>query len=388
MIDRRIGAPSPTCNGKNSSRQWRRWVAVGVLCAAVQLGSPIRAYALFEWLDHLSGPGPFRGIEFQFKLFCLMDQPDPTTAGEAVLTARDLTERVFIEPSARREPGVSATLPLLPPSDVVTQVQQFLLNPLAVIRVAELQNLAVKTAAFADAVRVAAGPSEAERARVARAWDVAAQRLREAAVPRVTVTPGAVLWAACRDRPNRNGGTVPVLADVSAGPTPVPAAGVARRAERYPVFSVNLNYRYYTTGTFFFSGPSTSANYAHGRTIQLQVIQIQPSWPLTGRHDILDAQTGIGLYQFTSEDFPKLRGLILEPVRFDLHFPARLVDRNRNPFMKVLYSASFRWGWVNFPKGFAADDFNATGAAARDISGGEMVFEKGIVWNVGRLFGK
>jgi hypothetical protein len=40
-----------------------------------------------------------------------------------------------------------------------------------------------------------------------------------------------------------------------------------------------------------------------------------------------------------------------------------------------------------FPWGFASSRFSALGGLARDISGGEAIFEQGVVINVGRLFG-
>jgi hypothetical protein len=87
MTDRRIHARSSGSQGRSASGAWRRWAVVGMLCAVVQLASPMRAYALFEWLDHLSGPGPFQGIEFQFKMLCVMDQPSREKALESVLAA-------------------------------------------------------------------------------------------------------------------------------------------------------------------------------------------------------------------------------------------------------------------------------------------------------------
>jgi hypothetical protein len=157
------------------------------------------------------------------------------------------------------------------------------------------------------------------------------------------------------------------------------------------VFSLNLNYRYYTTGPYLFYGPSRRAEYAHGKTIQLQTIEVHPSFPLTkltGGLDILDAQVGIGWYSFTSSDFPKFGGLIVEPGRLDLHFPAQLLDNGPPPLLRLLYSISFRVGLVMFPGGFSASAFNATGDAATDITGREVLFDRGVVVNVGRLLGK
>lgn len=51
-----------------------RRVIVTALCAAAFLFMrPEPAHAWFDWIDQLSGPGPFAGIDFQWRLICAQD---------------------------------------------------------------------------------------------------------------------------------------------------------------------------------------------------------------------------------------------------------------------------------------------------------------------------
>ena len=51
-----------------------RRVIVTALCAASFLFMvPRPAHAWFDWIDQLSGPGPFAGVDFQWRLACVQD---------------------------------------------------------------------------------------------------------------------------------------------------------------------------------------------------------------------------------------------------------------------------------------------------------------------------
>jgi len=52
-----------------------RRVIVTALCAAFFLFMrPAPAHAWWDWLDQLSGPGPFQGVDFQWRLICAQDE--------------------------------------------------------------------------------------------------------------------------------------------------------------------------------------------------------------------------------------------------------------------------------------------------------------------------
>jgi hypothetical protein len=90
-----------------------------------------------------------------------------------------------------------------------------------------------------------------------------------------------------------------------------------------------------------------------------------------------------------------LFGWVVEPIRADFHFPARLSDLENLPrdkvgriVQRVLLALSVRVGIIMFPGGFPADAFNAEPGVARKLPGNEAVFQTGIALNVGRLFGR
>ena len=59
-----------------------RRVIVTALCAASFLFMlPAPAHAWWNWLDELSGPGPFQGVDFQWRLACVQDNRVSTDDG-------------------------------------------------------------------------------------------------------------------------------------------------------------------------------------------------------------------------------------------------------------------------------------------------------------------
>jgi len=50
-----------------------RHLLVVTCCVVVQLAAPAPAQAWWEWIDQLSGPGPFIGWDFQWRVKCIPD---------------------------------------------------------------------------------------------------------------------------------------------------------------------------------------------------------------------------------------------------------------------------------------------------------------------------
>jgi hypothetical protein len=50
-----------------------RHLVIATCCVVVQLAAPAPAQAWWEWLDQLSGPGPFTGWDVQWRLKCIAD---------------------------------------------------------------------------------------------------------------------------------------------------------------------------------------------------------------------------------------------------------------------------------------------------------------------------
>ncbi len=58
-----------------------------VLCAAMLVLTPKPALAWFEFLDYLSGPGPFTGARVDFRVWCFRRT---TATGQAIKEAHEL----------------------------------------------------------------------------------------------------------------------------------------------------------------------------------------------------------------------------------------------------------------------------------------------------------
>lgn len=390
----------------NRARSLRTgWRAVGatVLCLCIQLCLPRRADAFIDWLDHLSGPGPFRGEEFSFQLLCIGDQPSSQQAVQTLLGAG--STRLVLNPAV-------AAAALTPTEQRAAAIQNIDIGPFLNLQLSSSLQSALfdalqgnkaasktellEAAGAIDRVYLHPPASSAQanaasvQAGVRTAWERAQQTLLEAAAPQARALPGIGLWSTCRDHPK----LVHEDYRIDAGAF-WNAQSVGRRHRR-PVLTLNANYRFYTNGRHWpLPAPQRNPDYAGGNTIHLHVFEIQPSLPLTGRLDVLDVQSGVGMYWFTSSNerpgsFPTFTGVILEPVRFDLHVPGWVVDKADEAghrYWRPFLAWSFHFGWVKFPGGFTPADFNATGDATHSIPSNEAVFETGIVFNVGRLLG-
>lgn len=367
----------------------RPWWATALLCAVLQLGAPMPAQAWFGWLDHLSGPGPFKGAEFDFRLMCFVDVPhwtEAAAASQAAFTildqrqaARGTWERsnptlpansvvgraaqsTAAAAGAAAQVGRAVTIEELKQLDVWASVIVNPANPgTAPSREERMILLGQQLTEWADLIRAQTDGNEAE---VVSALERAASLWRGASQPRFSLMPSAVMEATCLDNPKNSR---------------VPADAV-RHGDRRPSPSFALNYRQLYANW----DRSTDTPFAPGERITLRVIEPKFTWPLSGRFDFLDGQAGIGRYWFSSDGFDTLSGWIVEPVRFDVHFPARFAD-GKPWWARGLMAVSYSAGVIMFPGGFPAGSFDRNGRSPQ-LSGNEAIFEQGIVINVGRLF--
>ena len=321
----------------------------------MHVGWPTPAYAWFGWLDGLSGPGPFVGGEFDFKLVCFVDTPRWTDAVDATVAARAFAD-------ARKKTLKSAALDGVKLDAFSPQtLTERIANAPASGREAEMLKIAGELTTEREAFSKAVGVGN--NGDVVDELDKAASLWRESTQPRVSVFPGSIAWASCLDNP-KNSTVSPV--DPKTGKVNV------YHGDRRPAPALVINYRQlYTTNTAF----------ASGNQIVLRIVEPKFSWPLSGSFDFLDGQAGIGRYWFTSDGFATQTGWIVEPVRLDLHFPARFAD-NKPWFPRAMLAFSYSAGVVMFPRGFQAGAF---GAGTSAYAGSEAIFEQGVVFNIGRL---
>jgi len=364
----------------------------------MQLLAPSPAHAWWGWLDNLSGPGPFNGLEFDYKILCLMNQPslqEPVRAQtdftlfESALS-KELTDTLLrsteTEYAQKKTPLDASTL-----TDLGKKLRIF-------VRDLDVKNIGDDYNGEPSSKKLGEVRKEfreifknksltAEQERLLKIFNAEVEVMsgvwRSARVPNTT-TPVFGLWAGCSDRLQRE--------------VPGPGGDIVHN-DRHSVISLVLNYRDLRNARLFhvFSGVARDGT----ATIHLRILEPKLSWPLSGRFDFLDGQAGAGIYRFSSDSFragaKSFHGLVVEPIRFDLHAPGSLVEKwadedkhpIRNFFKRIPLSVSYSAGVVLFPGGFSADRFigDGAGVVGREISGGEAIFEQGIVINVGRLFG-
>src|SRR5262249_50579284 len=59
--------------GSREEVDMRRVTMIAACCVLVQLLTPTPAHAWWDWLDQLSGPGPFMGWDVRYRLACIQD---------------------------------------------------------------------------------------------------------------------------------------------------------------------------------------------------------------------------------------------------------------------------------------------------------------------------
>ena len=363
-----------------------RWALTLLVVLIAQGVAPAPAFAWFDWLDQLSGPGPFSGADFEAKFLCVMKRPSAALAVNTVNAAIENTRFVATQLSARprelddqnnkqaieMENSYRPLLAMLEP--VRSNAESVANSPAHVFDLAE-QLKAIRTL-------IGQLPDSPARKNLERAWTLDDKYLRELAVPRVRYLPGGVAWGSCFDHPNNWSGEQYKSENLTV-----------QHEDRHPIMSFAINYRFYTNGTFLGVGPSGDPRWvtgdpAHaGSPIHMHAIVLQAAWPLTGNFDLVDGEVGIGLAQFNSAGLPDPVGaVLLEPVRFNIHVPYRVSGPNAGFWRRLPTALSVRLGLVMFPQGFSEDAFAPSPGVRRAIPGNEAVFDKGIVINVGRLF--
>jgi hypothetical protein len=344
------------------------------------------AHAWWDWLDDLSGPGPFNGIQFDFKVLCAMDRPSLVEANMATANAKTLTLQLLRNFVNNLPKSGDADLPKNGEAEKRKKAVTDIIDRLEVLGPPDvregdddgLQKMAQVTAGFRDQLRNLNDLPSANAQLAAQSFAMAARLWRQAAIPKIAPSK-AWLWARCNDRLSGEPENIGTLHE-----------------DRHEVMSLIVNYRVLANvkSLWMVGDPRTDNNnqyYANGEKIYLNILEPKLSWPISGKLDVVDIQTGAGIYWFNSKGFVEgsktFTGYMIEPVRFDLHFPGKSVDGETHFAKRLLYSVSYSAGVMMFPGGFKGNPFNADAAHAHDIPGSEALFEMGVVINVGRAFG-
>jgi len=278
-----------------------------VLTVLLVVMTPARADAWFGLLDRLSGPGPFYGEMFDFRLVCF-GRP---------YTGQELGDRLFdLElASALANPDHPATL------EAEKNAWQGLVGAASASTIPRLQlsprQVPVSTEDV-SALHRQAGTSGTQ----------ALQNLRAAVLEELRANTAAnsvgVLWSLCG-----NGRTRSVSIDMAAD---------------------------------FWVAKGTP-QYAEGHSIRLLVLMPSLSWRVVKdpRHDVLDLSAGGGMYSFSSGGFDDFAGVVVQPARVNLHFPSDWTRRKVTSWRGLLSLFNVHYGVYAFPAGFDPNAFNGVG---------------------------
>jgi hypothetical protein len=331
---------------------------------------PSSAHAWWGWIDELSGAGRFRGWEVEARLFCF-----GTTEGDlAAPLLRSAADHVTSAFEMLR--SVTASVKPKDPAAIRTVLDGF--------ATLERTTLEATTSRIApDAARRTRDAAEKLRSAVGNVCSTAACTDDQAATmarvaARLSVVENEYTSARILEERRR---MLTASAGVSFSACPM-QKDLTRRG------AIGVTYRRMDTYG------DRKEEFAGGNTISLSTLTPMASWrPLfdvaNGKYDYLDLATGGGVYWLASDGdrpggFDAFSGVILEPIRIDLHAPAL---SNRSGFgWGLVASSSFRFGYAIFPAGFAPNAFGATRFPEQsERIRGEWVKYWGVYLDVGRL---
>lgn len=288
------------------SRIRSRWTLVASCLAAlvVQTAWPASAYAWWEKLEKLSGPGPFTGWVYEFRVACFGAED------ESFRIANVKTSSARVAIATARSQRSSGKPDWVPARD-------------------SWNDAAETWAAIIDETYVprsrTGAPATEDDANRAEA-DARDFRNRAYAFGMAKSAVG-VFWSFCSPEKDRRVGL-----DVSLS-------------------TLDASGRDY---------------YAGGAPINLDTLMASVSWRMLAdtNFDVVDVSTGGGVYWFTSNGFPSKSGVVLQPVRFTFRAPPSWSSKRASHIKRWAALPSYAFGITTFPGGFEADDFNATGDRA------------------------
>jgi hypothetical protein len=340
-----------------------------VLVSGVLFGLvfPSSAYAWWGWIDELSGAGKFRGWEVEARLFCFgtsegdLAAPFLRSAADQVTSAFEMLRSVTasfkapaVAPVVQRFAALERRALEATTSRITPSAARETRDSMQSLR-GSLKQLCPQLECSAD--QTATMDRVESRLIVAEAEYANAQTLEERR--RMLTASAGVSFSAC-----------PMQKDLT------------RRG------AIGVTYRRMDTYG------DRKEEFAGGNTISLSTLTPMASWrPLfdvaNGKYDYIDLATGGGIYWLASDGdrpggFDSFSGVILEPIRIDLHAPAL---SNRSGFgWGLVASSSFRFGYAIFPAGFEPNAFGATSRPEQSQRiRGEWVKYWGIYLDVGRL---
>jgi hypothetical protein len=308
-----------------------RLLKLAIVIAVVIL-APARADAWFGFLDYLSGPGPFYGQLYDVRLLCFGKEftvaDDAETklkaAFRASLAGNPAGANTAWADFRKAVNDANGLFPVLPPA-----LRMRLDDALRKFEAANrprstLQEEADFEAAFLEAIQ------QGEEA-IGTFYHA----------NNVQLSPG-VLISLCQERATRK-------------------------------FALDLAVDAWQA--------KSHTSFANDHTIRL--ITVMPGVSIrpiaNPKYDYFDLGLAVGKYWFSSRGFDEFSGLVVQPLRIDVHGPSSLANA---PGLKQFAGLfTFRFGFTVFPGGFDADAFEATGDRATPI-GAEWTKTAAIFFNL------
>jgi hypothetical protein len=300
---------------------WTRRVLVAiVLSVCLQVAMPAPAQAWFGWLDQLSGPGPSKGFHWVSRLICVVEEESTDAAVKLTVKASGLE--------------ASTTTSWRRVSDAWKRAAREWEEVGGDLR-ARFQNQKAAAVTADKAAAATTSPDSDQWKTAANAWMAYATAFQKAhelnprrpdPTQKITSAAFGIVSSAC---------------------------GLERGERRRASFDLGIR-------LLSFTDQSPTNPYAGGNTIKLTTLEPSFSWTVFSdpRYDMVDAGVGAGVYWFSSDGakaggFRAFKGIILEPMRFDIHAPSSVAGT------KWWWTAIplVRLGWDIFPAGFDANAF-------------------------------
>ena len=297
--------------------------------------APANAHAWWGWLDDLSGPGRFRGPQFEFRLVCFGQESEAKRLVDLLKNANVLTSKVVKDPlktSAALRDAEAAWEELIG----ALNASQMTFPVLDRDKVASVSFGLRSTFMEFQKTMTPVAEREAE------------------SNPLVPVNEFLK---------NANAQVEPLIASVVRGIGSISSTGIFLSAcsadtKRRSSIELAANF-WYADGT---------SSYAKGEQIRLTTLMPSFSFRVftDPRFDFLDAGVGAGVYWFTSKGFDSFSGVVVQPARLDFHAPTLwatypLKGGGANVLRRLAAAPTFRFSLTMFPAGFSEDAFAGVG---------------------------
>jgi hypothetical protein len=297
-----------------------------VLPTVFLLIAPAPAQAWWAWLDDLSGPGKFRGPQFEFRLVCFGEESEAKRLVELYTAAYSMTSKVASNPGER----------IAPLREAEEAWDKF---------IGEL-NASQITFPILDPSKVA------EASGTIRREFTTFRAAMSAPPPAGTASPIDEFFRVVNPQ------VQPLIAREVRGISSISSTGIflsACSTDKKRRSSIELG------ASFLYADGNSS--FANGQQIRLTTLM--PEFSLRvftdPRFDFLDAGLGAGIYWFTSKGFNSFSGVVLQPGRLDFHAPTLWstypLDGGSHILRRIAAAPTFRFGLTMFPAGFSADAF-------------------------------